>query len=245
VGSRDYAISAGVLFTIWMIVSLLTESLALPSPVVVFSSFIGKLVSGELIPHIAVSAFRVLYGIFLALSFAIPIGLVTGSEEEVDRWISPMIYLLYPIPHIVLLPLVILLFGIGNASKIFLIALIVFFQILVTTRDAAKNLSKYYIYSMLSLGANKMQVYRHVIFPASLPKILTALRIGIGTAIAILFFVESFATTEGLGYYIMDSWGRADYVGLYSGIVGMALLGFSLYIILDRVEKKICKWKFV
>jgi NitT/TauT family transport system permease protein len=145
---------------------------------------------------------------------------------------------------VVLLPLIIILFGIGNFSKIFLIGLIVFFQILVTTRDGAKNIHSNYYYSMQTLGATKLQIYRHVILPATLPKVLTALRISIGTAVAILFFVESFATTRGLGYIIMDSWGRADYVGLYTGISCMAFLGFTLYLILDMLEKRACRWKF-
>ncbi len=96
---------------------------------------------------------------------------------------------------------------------------------------------------MKTLGASQAQIYFHVIFPATVPKILTAMRISIGTAVAILFFVESFATTKGLGYIIMDSWGRADYVALYTGISSMAILGFSLYLILDVLEKRICRWQ--
>ena len=139
--------------------------------------------------------------------------------------------------------MIIILFGIGNFSKIFLIALIVFFQVLVTTRDAARNIHQNYYYSMQTLGASRRQVYVHLILPACLPKILTAMRISIGTAVAILFFVESFATTRGLGYIIMDSWGRADYISLYTGIFCMALLGFSLYLLLDRIERHVCRWK--
>jgi NitT/TauT family transport system permease protein len=120
--------------------------------------------------------------------------------------------------------------------------MILFFQILVTARDAARNVSDYYILSLRSLGAGEWDVYRHVIFPASLPKILTAMRISIGTAIAVLFFAESFATNQGLGYFILDSWSRADYNSLYSGIITMALLGFSLYLVVEILERKFCRW---
>ena len=95
---------------------------------------------------------------------------------------------------------------------------------------------------MKTLGATRWQIYRHVILPATLPKILTAMRISVGTAVAILFFVESFATTTGLGYIIMDSWGRADYVSLYTGISCMGMLGFLLYLVLDRIEHHVCRW---
>lgn len=239
---RDTFFAALILLAIWQGAAFLLDSIALPEPWVVARDMVAAFRDGNLFDDLAISSIRALLGLALALAAAVPLGLVIGAEEPVRKRLSPFIYLLYPIPHVVLLPLIIILFGIGNFSKIFLIALIVFFQILVTTRDAAKGINRNYYYSMLTLGASRLQIYRHVILPASLPKILTALRISIGTSVAILFFVESFATTKGLGYRIMDSWGRADYVALYTGICCMALLGFSLYIVLDRLEQRICRW---
>ncbi len=239
---RDIFIASLILLVIWEISALLLDSMALPEPWIVLADVFAKITDGSLLDDLAISSIRALLGILLALSFAVPLGLVVGAEESWRRQLSPFIYLLYPIPHVVLLPLVIILFGIGNFSKIFLIALIVFFQILVTTRDAAKNIHQNYFHSMQTLGASRLQIYQHVILPASLPKILTAMRISIGTAVAILFFVESFATTKGLGYIIMDSWGRADYVALYTGISCMAMLGFTLYLLLDRLEQRVCQW---
>lgn len=239
---RDTVFAALILLAIWQGAALLLDSIALPEPWIVARDMVAAFRDGNLFDDLAISSIRALLGLALALAAAVPLGLVIGAEEPVRKRLSPFIYLLYPIPHVVLLPLIIILFGIGNFSKIFLIALIVFFQILVTTRDAAKGINRNYYYSMLTLGASRLQIYRHVILPASLPKILTALRISIGTSVAILFFVESFATTKGLGYRIMDSWGRADYVALYTGICCMALLGFSLYIVLDRLEQRICRW---
>lgn len=239
---RDIALAALILLGVWEISSLLLHSMALPEPWAVLADTFRKIADGSLLDDLAISTLRALLGIFLALVTAVPLGLAIGAEDILRRRLSPFIYLLYPIPHVVLLPLIIILFGIGNFSKIFLIALIVFFQILVTTRDAAKNIHPNYYASMQTLGASRRQIYRHVILPATLPKILTALRISIGTAVAILFFVESFATTTGLGYIIMDSWGQADYVALYTGISCMAALGFCLYLLLDRLERKICAW---
>ena len=224
-------------------VALILDSIALPTPLTVLFAFIAGL-NDNLILHSIISTLRIGYGIALAFSLAVPIGLVS-HERRVDKFVAPLIYMLYPIPHIVLLPVIILLFGIGDLSKIIMIALIVFFQILVTTRDASRNISGNYIYPMLSLGASKKEIYKHVILPASFPKILTAMRISVGTAIAVLFFVESFATTRGLGYLIMDAWSRADYPDLYAAIVTMGMLGFGVYILIDRVEKKVCRWVYV
>jgi ABC-type nitrate/sulfonate/bicarbonate transport system permease component len=239
---RDILFAALILLGMWEISALLLHSMALPEPWVVLLDFARKIANGSLLDDLVISCLRALLGILLALASAVPLGLAIGAEDSLRRRLSPFIYLLYPVPHVVLLPLIIILFGIGNFSKIFLIALIVFFQILVTTRDAAKNIHRNYFLAMQTLGASRRQVYRHVILPAALPKILTALRISIGTAVAILFFVESFATTKGLGYIIMDSWGRADYVALYTGILCMAGLGFGLYLLLDHVERRVCAW---
>jgi len=242
---RDIGAAAIILLLLWQLSALFLNSMALPQPLLVFTNVAERLADGSIFDDFAISTARALSGIFLAVVTAVPLGLVVGAEKGLRRRLSPFIYLLYPIPHVVLLPLIIILFGIGNFSKIFLIGLIVFFQILVTTRDAAKNIHQNYYYSMQTLGASRLQIYRHVILPSSLPKILTAMRISVGTSVAILFFVESFATTRGLGYIIMDSWGRADYVALYSGITCMAVLGFSLYLLLDFVEKRVCRWNKV
>ena len=239
---RDILAAAAILLAFWQAAAMLLQSMALPQPWMVAVDAAVRIADGSILDDLAISALRALSGIFLALAAAVPLGLAVGAEATLGRRVSPFIYLLYPVPHVVLLPLIIILFGIGNFSKIFLIALIVFFQILVTTRDAARNIHRNYFYSLQTLGATRLQVYRHVILPACLPKILTAMRISIGTAVAILFFVESFATTRGLGYIIMDSWGRSDYVALYTGISCMALLGFSLYILLDRIERRVCAW---
>ena len=239
---RDIALAAVVLLVLWEVAALALGSMALPQPWQVALDTARRLADGSLLDDLAISTLRALAGIALALATAVPLGLMVGAEEGLRRRLSPYIYLLYPVPHVVLLPLIIILFGIGEFSKIFLIALIVFFQILVTTRDAAKNIHRNYYLAIETLGASRLQVYRHVILPATLPKILTAMRISIGTAVAILFFVESFATTRGLGYIIMDSWGRSDYVALYSGISSMAALGFSLYLLLDRLERRLCLW---
>ncbi len=228
-----------VLLALWKILSSLLSHPALPAPEVVITSLINS--SDELSRHAAVSLLRVVYALLLAFSLAFPAGILS-REEVVDRVISPLIYLLYPIPHIVLLPLYILLFGIGDFSRVALIATILFFQIAVTTRDAARQVSEYYVYSIKSLGASKLDVYRHVIVPAAMPKIITALRISVGTAVAVLFFAESFATNTGLGYVILDSWSRADYEMMYAAIAAMAMLGFSLYITLEIVERRVCRW---
>ena len=120
-----------------------------------------------------------------------------------NRILAPLIAILYPIPKIDLLPVIYVLMGITDISKICLIAVIIFFQILVVVRDEALNLQPELILSVRSLGAGRRALFRYVYFPASLPAVLTALQVPIGTAVAVLFIAEQSLTQYGLGYYIV------------------------------------------
>ena len=230
-------VAVAVVFGVWYVMAFFFRTPILPYPHAVFSSLSPAMKKG-LGVHFGVSGYRILLSLLLALITAMPFGLYLGRRKRIDELVSPMIYLLYPIPKIVFLPLILLLFGLGDLSKIFIIFVIVFFQILVTTRDAAKGIDEEQILSVLSLGARPKQIFIHTIFPACLPKILTSLRISIGTAIAVLFFVESFATENGLGFFILDAWSTLDYLSMYTGIMGMGVLGVIFYEVVDRIERK-------
>ena len=233
-----------VIMVFWYVLAIYVQNNILPTPLTALTEFF-TIFSGSLWKHFYISTFRVVVSIVISMGLAVPLGLFLGREEKFDRFIAPIIYLVYPIPKIVFLPVVFLLMGLGNLPKIFMIGLIVFFQILVTTRDASKAVPVQNIHSMTSLGAKSRQIYYHVIWPACLPKILTSLRISLGTAVAVLFFVESFATTEGLGYFIMDAWSMAAYSKMFAGIIGMSFLGLILYVILDIIEAKWCRWQYL
>lgn len=242
--SVDVFIATTVIMAFWYFLAIYVKNNMLPTPWAAMREFMS-IFRSTILQHFYISGLRVVVSLLASTVIAVPLGLFLGREDKYDRYVSPVIYLLYPIPKIVFLPIVFLLFGLGNFPKIFMIGLIVFFQILVTTRDASKGVPVQNIYSMLSLGASRFQIYRHAVWPACLPKILTSLRISLGTAIAVLFFVESFATSEGLGYFIMDSWSTASYSQMFAGIMGMSFLGLILYIVLDIIESRWCKWQYL
>lgn len=231
----------GLLF-LWWILAVMINKPILPLPQNAFYAFVLAL-KGKLWVHIGVSFYRVITSIFLATIMAVPLGLFLGKNQEWDKKIAPSIYLTYPIPKVVFMPVLFVLLGIGNVSKIALITLIVFYQILVTTRDAAKNIEASYLISVKSLGAGSWELYRHVFFPACLPEIITALRIGLGTAMAVLFLAETYATQKGIGYFIMDAFSRMAYNEMFAGIMAMGSMGFVLYYLLDKSEDILCSWK--
>ena len=132
-------------------------------------------------------AARVLAAVLLATLFAAPLGLALGQMPRLDRLVSPLIAIIYPIPKIIFLPVIYVLMGISDFSKVTLIAIIIFFQILVVVRDEASSLKKELILSVKSLGAGRRALFRYVYLPASLPAVLTALRVSVGTAVTATF----------------------------------------------------------
>lgn len=238
-----YVGAAGALLLGWWVTALAVNSPALPGPWAALYTFASEW--DAIWPHVLVSAFRVTAAMTLGTALAVPIGLVLGRSPRADAVAAPLIFLTYPIPKVVFLPVFLVLLGLGSMPKIALIALIVFFQILVTARDASKAVPEGGVLSVRSLGASRLDVYRHVVVPASLPEVFTALRIGTGTAIAVLFLAETIAGTDGIGFYIGDAWGRIDYPAMFAGILGMGLLGVVLYEALDALEAATTRWRKV
>lgn len=243
---RDLALASLALLLAWQLLSWLLRADVLPGPWPVAQAFVAAVAAPQgLAWHFLVSLWRVGISIIISMALAVPAGLVMGQSRVLNRIFSPFVYIVYPIPKIVLLPVVLLLFGIGDTGKVFLIVLILFFQIVVVVRDQASALRPELIYSVRSLGAGRRALFRFVYLPATVPAALTALRVSVGIAVAVLFFAESFATSSGLGYYIMASWGRLAYPQMYAGVIALSLLGLLFYFVIDFAERRLAPWMFV
>jgi len=241
---RDLLLAVISLLIFWQLAAWLVNRPILPPPLIVIREFIDEL-GNDLVGHFLVSLWRVIASTVLAIVVAAPIGLVLGQSKQLNKIFSPMIYLIYPIPKVVFVPVVLLFLGLGDAPKIVIIFLILFFQILVLVRDQAANLRPELIQSVRSLGAGRRALYRYVYLPASLPAILTALRQSVGTAVAVLYIAELFATQKGLGYYIyLNGSTLFNYAAMYAGIIAMSILGLGLYFTVDWLEHKLCPWQY-
>jgi NitT/TauT family transport system permease protein len=242
---RDLLLAFIFLIVAWQLAAWLVHRPILPSPLQVGRVFITELGSGGLLGHFAVSLWRVLASTILAIVLAAPAGLILGQSKRLNNLFSPVIYLVYPIPKVVFVPVVLLFLGLGDLPKIFIIFLILFFQILVLVRDQAAALRPELIQSVRSLGAGRRALFRFVYLPASLPAVLTALRLTVGTAVAVLYVAELYATQRGLGYYIyLNGSTLFNYPAMYAGIVAMSILGLGLYFGVDWLEKRLCKWQY-
>ncbi|MCL2525873.1 MAG: ABC transporter permease [Coriobacteriia bacterium] len=235
-----YVAATVVTLLFWAGLSLAIDNPALPMPQVALAQFAESLPA--MIPHLWISLYRIVVSMVIGTVSGTILGLFIGRSHLADLIGAPLLYVLYPIPKIVFVPVLLVLLGLGNAPAIALISTVIFFQTVVTARAAAKSISPDLVQSVRSLGASRIDVARHVVFPSALPSIFTALRISTGTAVAVLFVVESIAGNTGVGFYIVNAWGRIDYATMFAGIIAMALLGVFLYEVINFVENRLVRW---
>ena len=241
---RDLLLAVIALVLVWQVAAWLVNRPILPPPLDVARAFVAGM-QGPLVGHFLVSLWRVIASTALAILLAVPAGLILGQSKRMNSIFAPVIYIIYPIPKVVFVPIVLLFLGLGDLPKIVIIFMILFFQILVLVRDQAAGLRAELIQSVRSLGAGRRALFRFVYLPASLPAVLTALRLSVGTAVAVLYIAELYATQKGLGYYIyLNGSTLLNYPAMYAGIVAMSILGLMLYFSVDWLEKRICRWQY-
>jgi NitT/TauT family transport system permease protein len=213
---------------------------ALPDPVSVYGSW-NLAIKNGITGHILSSLSRTALSLFAALFIALIAGIGMGYSKGLDKIFSPFTYLSYPVPKLALMPVIMLFFGIGEISKIIITALIIVFQLIISIRDAVKQIPEEDYDLLTSLNATLWDRFRHITIPAALPSIFSSLRVSVGTAISVLMIAESYGTNRGLGFYIIDSWMRADYTQMYFGIFCLSAIGFIIFAALDFAEGRVCR----
>ncbi|HHV11775.1 MAG TPA: ABC transporter permease [Clostridiales bacterium] len=220
---------------LWEVFHLLLNTHTVPSPLETLV-YIVK-VPGVLLLHCGASLLRVMAAIGISLLIGVPAGILMGVNETCKRLLSPLLYFIYPMPKIAFLPIFMLLFGLGNTSKIILMIWIIIFQMILSVRDGVEQIPPSYFKVMDSFCATAGQRYRYLILPAILPQIFSGLRISIGITLASLFFAENYAAVYGIGYYILSAWSKMDYVEMFGGILVIGLVGVLLFNLLDLLER--------
>lgn len=232
-----------VLFNvIWFALAYWVNMSALPYPNEVYMSY-DKALKNGIDVHVLASLRRISLGVLISLIIATLLGVLMGYFSKVNRLLTPLLYFSYPLPKLAFLPIIMILFGIGDLSKILIIILIVVFQMTISIRDAIKNIPKESYDVLVSLQATTLQKVWHVTVPAVLSEVFSSLRIAIGIALSALFFAESFGTDQGLGFYINDSWMRLDYSQMYFGIFVLSLIGLVMFLVLDWLDFFVHQWK--
>lgn len=225
---------------LWEVLHIAMNTHTIPSPIdtLLYTCNIPR----KLLLHSLASIARVGISILISLAIGIPIGIYLGANKNANRFFSPLLYFIYPIPKVAFLPVFMLLFGLGNKSKIILIIWIIIFQIILSVRDGVLQVSPLYYKVMDGFGANKLENFRYLIIPAILPHIFSGLRVSIGISLATLFFAENYATTYGIGYFILSAWTKMNYVEMFSGILTIGIIGVILFWLIDCLEIYFTPW---
>jgi len=198
---------------------------------------IGELASkGLLLKYIVASLFRVTWGFLLAVLIGVPLGLLLGWFTLAYRALNPIIQIMRPISPIAWIPLAILWFGVTDAAPIFLIFLASVFPITVSSTAAVANIQPVYVRAARNFGLSRAQLFRRVIVPATLPQIITGLRIALGIAWLVVVAAEMIAVNSGLGYLIIDARNAGKRYDLV--VAGMVLIG-AIGLVLDTLVRRL------
>jgi ABC-type nitrate/sulfonate/bicarbonate transport system permease component len=171
------------------------------------------------------------------------VGLLMAMFRPVRIFFDPLIASLFPIPKIALMPLLLLVFGFGDASKIALVVTAVFFPVVVNTYVGAANIERIYWDVAKNYGASQFMIFRRIVFFGALPMIFAGLRIALAVSFIVLVAAEFVATKAGIGYLIWNSWELMEVDVMFVGIVTVGVLGLIATVVLREIERKVIPWK--
>jgi NitT/TauT family transport system permease protein len=226
-------------FTAWGLAVRISHSDLFPTPGNVLRGIIELVQKGLLFKYIVASLFRVTWGFMLAVLIGVPAGLVLGWYTRAFQAFNPILQILRPISPIAWIPVAILWFGVSDAAPIFLIFLASVFPITVSAIAAVQNMQPVYLRAAQNFGLSQGELFRRVIFRASLPQIITGIRIALGVAWLVVVAAEMIAVNSGLGYLIIDARNAGKRYDLV--VAGMVMIGF-IGLILDFLVRQLEKF---
>ena len=224
---------------VWHLAVVWSQSLVFPTPLEVVEGTVELAGKGVLDKYIVSSLFRVLWSFLLAVFVGVPLGLALGWSARAAQALNPLLQLLRPISPIAWIPLAILWFGLTEAAPMFLIFLASVFPITVAAMASVQNIQLNYVRAARNFGLTRLQLFVHVILPATLPQILTGLRIALGIAWLVVVAAEMVVVNPksgGLGYLILDSRSAGRYDLVVAGMVIIGVIGLLLDLFVRQVE---------
>src|SRR5271165_1222092 len=249
------AVGIAVLLAIWQAMSVAYDlQLILPPPLAVASTIFNTLTmhyeqpwlyGPNIYEHLASSFVRAISGFTIAAVFAIPLGLLVGRFRAVREYVDPVIRSLYPIPGIAWIPLAILWFGLGDAAVIFVVFATTFFPMFFSTEAGARQINPIILDAGRCFGARGVTLFLRIVLPATVPYIITGLRISLGGAWRMIVAGEMLASQDGIGYVLMESRFQFKAVDLMTAMILVAIVGYATEkLIVDTIEKRTLeKWE--
>jgi len=213
------------------------------APSLIFKAAVAMFSSGEIYHDLKISSIEFFWGYTLAVVIAVPFGVITGWYKRASYIVDPFVNAMNATPRVALLPLVIIWLGIGILSKVGIIFLGAVFPMLINARDGVKTTPLNLINAARSFGASEWQVFRSVVFPSSLPFVITGLRIAVGRALVGVLVGELYAATAGIGFMITVAGATFQTDKVFVGVLIFAISGIILTEIINRIERRYDKWR--
>ncbi|WP_235001662.1 ABC transporter permease [Halobacillus sp. Marseille-P3879] len=221
----------------------LVDARFFPPPTEIVGTFLTMGTSGELFDHIGISLFRIFAGFLLGVIPAVILGLIMGLYSPVRHFFSPLIMALMPIPTLALLPIILILFGVGEVSKIVTIAGSVFFPVIINTVAGVVNIDRIYLDVAKNYGADSKNFFFKIALPGSLPVMLEGIQMGQAIALLTIVAAEMMGANSGIGYLIWTSYKAFLLQEMYVGLVLISFFGYLFSLILRGFQNKLLPWR--
>lgn len=212
-------------------------------PSTIAGYFWNMIRTGELLNHVNASLVRIGVGFLMGCVPGILLGIIMGLSRIVRAGINPMIAATFPIPKIAILPLILLIFGLGEQSKYVIVAIGTFYFALINTMTGVMNIDKIYLDVGKNFGASRVNIWRTVALPGALPMIFAGVKLGWGVALLLIVAAEFVGAKSGIGFLIWNSWQVFSIEQMFVGLIVISGIGFTSFLILDEVEKVVVPWK--
>jgi ABC-type nitrate/sulfonate/bicarbonate transport system permease component len=219
------------------------NALFFPPPSLVFRTIVRLTASGELPGHVAISLQRAVLGFVLGAGPGVLLGLCMGWSRRVRAAMEPLVSATYPVPKVALLPIVMLIFGIGEASKIVIVAISAFFPAVINAMTGVIGINPVYFEVAVNCGARRWKTFTRVVIPGSLPLVFAGLRLSLGMALLLVVAAEFVAARTGVGAMIWLAWQTLRTENLYAGVVTWAVLGVVSTEAMRRLEGRVIRWR--
>lgn len=214
-----------------------------PSPSAIIHSLIAMLSDGELWVHVSVSLQRIIIGFLLGSIPGVAIGLLMGTQPLVRAAVEPLVHATFPIPKIAVLPLLMLIFGLGEGSKYAVIAVTVIYMALINTYEGVRDIPPIYMDVGHNYGANRWTMFKDIALPGAMPQIIAGLKISMGVSLLVIVAAEFVGAREGIGYLIWNSWQLFEVERMYVGLAISAILGILSAAAFNLLEKYAVPWR--
>lgn len=192
--------------------------------------------------HLKASLSRIFFGYLWGCLGGLLFGLIIGRTRIIKAALEPTIVALYTIPKLAILPLLLLIFGIGETPKVLLIAISVFFIVLINTMGALESISPSHLDVAKTFEFGRLNTIRHIILPSALPQIFVGFRLAAGVGVLVVVGAEFVAARSGLGFLIWNSWSIGIPTRMYIGIVSIALIGVIVNSLLRGLQRLLLPW---